>query len=105
MSLLHNRSSIIASPHATDQPADTKRCKGRGVRALLNGVPDIILGVHGALTHHFGSPRDILFRLAIEVLGRSCRLIDNPFDLGLRIAGDTAKTFLRFAAEILCSSD
>jgi hypothetical protein len=40
-----------------------------------------------------------------EILRRSCRLVDDPLNLAFRVAGEVAKSFLRFAAEIFCSAD
>jgi hypothetical protein len=44
----------IASSHATNKPADTKRNKCRGVGAFLDSMADIILSIHGALTDRLG---------------------------------------------------
>jgi hypothetical protein len=43
--------------------------------------------------------------LTIKILGRSCCLVDDAFNLAFRVAGDVAKTLLHFAAEILRSAD
>src|SRR3984893_9099305 len=95
----------IVSSHPTNKPTGTKRYECCGVRAFLDGMADIILSTHRALANHLGCIRGSLFRLAIEILSRTCCLIDNPFNLVFGVAGDAAKTFLRFAAEISCSTD
>jgi len=95
----------IASSHATNKPAGTKRHECRGVGAFLDGMADIILSIHSALVDRLRGIWGSLFRLAIEILGRSFCLIDNPFNLAFGVAGDAAKTFLRFAAKIFCSAD
>src|SRR5436190_14959303 len=101
---LANRGSVVASSHATNKPADAKRRECHGVRPLLDGVANIILCRHGALPSRLGGVRDVVLRLAIQVLSRSGRLIDDPFSLRLGIAGHPTEAFLRLAAEISCGT-
>jgi hypothetical protein len=82
--------------HATDKPADTKRCESRGVWTLFDETADIVLSIDGALAHHLGGIRGRLFCLAIEILGRPCCLVDEPIGLAFRVARDAANTFLHF---------
>jgi putative SOS response-associated peptidase YedK len=90
----------IAPSHAADHPADAKRCERSGVGALFDGVANKILGIGGAAAHHLGGVRRRILGLPIELLRRPCRLIDESFGLGLRVAGDAAKTLLHLAADI-----
>jgi hypothetical protein len=42
----------------------------------------------------------VSFALTIEILGRPCRLVDEPIGLAFRVTRDAAKTFLHFAAHV-----
>src|SRR4029453_4490851 len=63
-----------------------------------------VLGIHGAPTDRLGGIRRGVFRLTIQILRRSGRLVEGALDLGFRVAGETANTFLRLAAEISCGA-
>jgi hypothetical protein len=78
--------SRLPPSHATDKPAETKRCESRGVWTLFDDTADIVLSVDGALAHHLGSIRGSLFCLAVEILGRPGCLVDEPIGLAFRVA-------------------
>jgi len=86
--------------YATDKPADTKRCRSRGIWASFDDTADMILSIDGALAHRLSGIRVSLFCPTIAIPGRPCCLVDEPIGLAFRVARDAAKTFLHFAAHV-----
>jgi hypothetical protein len=67
-------------------------------------MTNMILRIYGALSNCHGGIRSALFCLPVQILRCPCRLIDDTFDLSLRVARQTAHAFLYLAAQVLCGS-
>src|SRR3954468_10957986 len=95
-----NGGILVPPAHGADEPANTESRECRGVGTLLDDATDEVLGIDGAAAHNVGSLRRAVFRLAIEILRCSGRLVHEPLGLGSRVTSDPAKTFLRLAADV-----
>lgn len=82
---------------SAQEPPNTDRNEGSGVRLRLNLVPEPFVKRRGCVTGRVG-------RLAVEVLRCAGSLIYDSIDLAFGIARKTPKAFFDLAAEVFGSA-
>src|SRR6516225_3701350 len=92
---------VDATAEAANQVSYGEGHRGSGVRALLYGCTQEVVGLAGGFADGVGRGRRRVLRLSVDILQSTFRLLCLALELGFHVAGCASESLFHLAAKIL----